>query len=114
MTILGIILVGLVVGVVARLLVPGRDPIGFLGTLGVGVGGAILGWWAGRALAGTRAVEHHPWLWAIGGAVVVLLVVRSLTYRRGFFRRRWLTGAGYGHERPGDRHGGHARGAPAR
>jgi uncharacterized membrane protein YeaQ/YmgE (transglycosylase-associated protein family) len=91
MTILGIILVGLVVGVVARLVVPGRDPIGFLGTLAVGVGGAILGWWAGRALVGARAAQHHPWLWAIGGAVVVLLLVRSLTYRRGFFRRRWLT-----------------------
>ena len=96
MTILQIILVGLVVGVVARLLVPGRDPIGFFGTLGVGVGGAILGWWGGRALVGTRSVAHHPWLWAIGGAVVVLLLVRSLTYRRGFSRRRWLSGRRWG------------------
>jgi uncharacterized membrane protein YeaQ/YmgE (transglycosylase-associated protein family) len=98
MWILAIILSGLVVGAIARLLVPGRDPIGLLGTIGVGVGGALLGLWAGRALVGARSVTLHPWLWSIGGAVVVLLVVRAVTNRRRTFlggrrgmwgRRRW-------------------------
>jgi uncharacterized membrane protein YeaQ/YmgE (transglycosylase-associated protein family) len=48
MSIIDVVLVGLVVGAIARLLVPGRDPIGVLGTLGVGVAGALVGWWAGR------------------------------------------------------------------
>jgi len=85
--ILQLILVGLIIGIIARLVLPGRDPIGFLGTLAVGVAGAVLGWWAGRALVGVGSVRSHPWLWGILGAIVVLLIVRSLTYRRG--ARRW-------------------------
>ena len=88
--ILQLLIVGLIIGALARLLLPGRDPIGFLGTLAVGVAGAVLGWWAGRALVGAGSVRAHPWLWGFLGAVVVLLLVRSLTYRRGI--RRWGRG----------------------
>ena len=97
MSIIEVILIGLVVGAIARLLVPGRDPIGILGTLAVGVGGSLLGWWLGRALVGA-SVGAHPWLWAIGGALLVLLVVRSLSYRRGGrwrSGRRWASGSGF-------------------
>jgi uncharacterized membrane protein YeaQ/YmgE (transglycosylase-associated protein family) len=97
MSIVEVILVGLVVGAIARLLVPGRDPIGILGTLAVGVGGSLLGWWLGRDVIGAN-VGAHPWLWSIGGAVLVLLLVRSVTYRRhGFWRsrRRWASGSGF-------------------
>jgi uncharacterized membrane protein YeaQ/YmgE (transglycosylase-associated protein family) len=86
MSIWGIIVVGLVAGIVARVAVPGRNPIGLLGTLAVGVAGAVLGWWAGRALVGPHAAGDHPWIWAILGAIAVLLAVRALTYRRP----RWL------------------------
>jgi len=89
-TILWICLMGLVVGIIARLIVPGRDPIGFLGTLAVGVGGAFLGWWVGRELVGRHSVHQHPWLWAIAGAVVLVLASRLLTRRRrALFARRW-------------------------
>jgi uncharacterized membrane protein YeaQ/YmgE (transglycosylase-associated protein family) len=88
-TILDLIVIGLIVGALARLILPGRDPIGLIGTLAVGVAGSLLGWWAGRELLGPKTVAAHPWLSALAGAVAVLLVVRSLTYRRGF-RRRWL------------------------
>ena len=88
MSIIEVILVGLIVGAVARLLVPGRNPIGILGTLGIGVGGSFLGWWIGDALVGTRALRAHPWLWAIGGAVLLLLLLRSFTSRR-----KWLVGS---------------------
>jgi uncharacterized membrane protein YeaQ/YmgE (transglycosylase-associated protein family) len=89
--ILQIILVGLIIGAIARLLLPGRDPVGFLGTLAIGVAGALLGWWAGQALVGAGQVRAHPWLWGILGAIVVLLVVRSTIYRRRRFAgsRRW-------------------------
>ncbi|MET0662342.1 MAG: GlsB/YeaQ/YmgE family stress response membrane protein, partial [Ilumatobacteraceae bacterium] len=48
-SILGYIVVGLVVGLLARLLVPGRDPIGLLGTLVIGIVGAVLGGWLAGA-----------------------------------------------------------------
>ncbi|HKE53432.1 MAG TPA: hypothetical protein VKC55_01520, partial [Actinomycetota bacterium] len=48
-SILGYVLVGLVVGVLARFLLPGRDPIGFLGTLVIGILGAVLGGWLAGA-----------------------------------------------------------------
>jgi uncharacterized membrane protein YeaQ/YmgE (transglycosylase-associated protein family) len=85
-TILWIALVGLVAGAIARLLVPGRDPIGCLGTMAVGVVGAFLGWFVGRELVGRHEVIRHPWISAILGAVVVLLVIRLVSGRGG---RRW-------------------------
>jgi len=88
--ILWIVIAGLIVGAIARLLVPGRAPVGFLGTLVIGVGGAFLGFWIGDAVVGHHSVREHPWLWAIAGAVILVLVSRMLTYRRrGMFARRW-------------------------
>jgi uncharacterized membrane protein YeaQ/YmgE (transglycosylase-associated protein family) len=92
-SILAIVVTGLVVGIIARLIVPGKDRLGFVGTLGVGVAGALLGWWAGRGLVGPHAAADHPWLWATAGAVVVLLVVRAITNRRrGWLGRRPVLG----------------------
>ena len=88
-TIVWIVIAGLVVGAIARLLVPGRDPVGFLGTLVIGVGGAFLGFWIGRLLVGAHSVHQNPWLWAIAGGVVLVLASRLLTRRRGTFARRW-------------------------
>jgi uncharacterized membrane protein YeaQ/YmgE (transglycosylase-associated protein family) len=74
-SILGYILVGLIVGLLARLLVPGRDPIGLLGTLVLGVVGAVLGGWlAGAFFKETAGVD---WLASIGVAVVLVLLVRA-------------------------------------
>src|SRR4029450_11358727 len=57
-SILGYILIGLVVGLVARFIVPGRDPIGLLGTLLIGVIGAVIGGWlAGEVFAETAGVD---------------------------------------------------------
>ena len=74
-SILGYILVGLIVGLLARLLVPGRDPIGLLGTLVIGVIGAVLGGWlAGAFFEETSGVD---WLASIGVAVLLVLLVRA-------------------------------------
>ena len=74
-SILGYVVVGLIVGVLARLLLPGRDPIGFLGTLMIGILGAVLGGWlAGAFFAETAGVD---WLASIGVAIVLLLLVRG-------------------------------------
>jgi uncharacterized membrane protein YeaQ/YmgE (transglycosylase-associated protein family) len=74
-SILGYILVGLIVGLLARMLVPGRDPVGLLGTLVIGVVGAVLGGWlAGAFFKETAGVD---WLASIGVAVVLVLLVRA-------------------------------------
>ncbi len=74
-SVLGYILVGLIVGLLARLLVPGRDPVGLLGTLVIGVVGAVLGGWlAGAFFEETAGVD---WLASIGVAVLLVLLVRA-------------------------------------
>jgi uncharacterized membrane protein YeaQ/YmgE (transglycosylase-associated protein family) len=75
MEILYLIAVGLVIGILARAIMPGRDPIGLVGTLLVGIVGAILGGYAWRALFGdTNGVE------VIGG--IIAAVVLLWAYRK--------------------------------
>jgi uncharacterized membrane protein YeaQ/YmgE (transglycosylase-associated protein family) len=70
-------LIGLIVGILARFLVPGRDPMGFIGTLVVGAIGAILGGWlAGEVFPETEGVD---WLASILVAIVLVLLVRSFS-----------------------------------
>ena len=81
-SILGYILVGLIVGLLARLLVPGRDSVGLLGTLVIGVVGAVLGGWlAGAFFEETSGVD---WLASIGVAVVLVLLVRAGSRRKAW------------------------------
>lgn len=80
MGILELIVVGLIVGAVARLIIPGRQPIGILLTLLSGVVGAMLGRWAAVEIFNAD-MNRYPFLWAVGGAVVVVLVVSSLLSR---------------------------------
>jgi len=90
MNILGVLLIGLIAGALARLLTPGRDPIGLLGTIAVGVGGAFLGWWIGRSIVGGAGVASHPIIWAILGAVLLLLLFRAVASRgRSRYAGRW-------------------------
>jgi uncharacterized membrane protein YeaQ/YmgE (transglycosylase-associated protein family) len=80
MELLGMILIGLVVGILARLLMPGRDPIGILGTIIVGIVGAVLGGYLWREIFGnTEGVE---WIGAIVTAMLLLWVFRKITYGR--------------------------------
>ncbi|HET9248764.1 MAG TPA: GlsB/YeaQ/YmgE family stress response membrane protein [Actinomycetota bacterium] len=81
-SILGFILVGMIVGLLARLIVPGRDPVGLLGTLVVGVIGAVLGGWlAGAFFEETAGVD---WLASIGVAVLLVLLLRAGSRRRAW------------------------------
>ena len=75
-----LILVGLVVGALARLLMPGRDAIGILGTLVVGVVGAVLGGYLWREIFGnTEGVE---WIGAVLTAMALLWIYRKMMYGR--------------------------------
>jgi uncharacterized membrane protein YeaQ/YmgE (transglycosylase-associated protein family) len=73
-TILGYVLVGIVVGILARLLVPGEDPMGVVGTIVVGVVGAVVGGWlAGTLFEETAGVD---WIASILVAAVLVLLIR--------------------------------------
>ena len=75
------IIFGLVVGVVAKFLMPGRDPGGVILTVALGIVGALLGGWLGRALGLYRAGEPAGFILAVVGAVIVLLVYRMIATR---------------------------------
>jgi uncharacterized membrane protein YeaQ/YmgE (transglycosylase-associated protein family) len=81
--ILGWILFGLVVGVIAKLLMPGRDPGGFLVTIGLGIAGALVAGWIGRAVGWYEPGEGAGFVMAILGAVLLLYLYRAIRRRRG-------------------------------
>ena len=73
------IIVGAVIGVLARFLVPGEDPLGFIGTIVLGIVGAVIGGWlAGEIFSETEGVD---WIASIVVAVLLVLAVRM--FRRG-------------------------------
>ena len=79
-SILGYIVGGAVIGVLARLVKPGADPMGWLMTIVLGIAGAVLGGWlAGTLGVGSRALT---WAIAIAAAVVLLFAFEAVRGRR--------------------------------
>jgi uncharacterized membrane protein YeaQ/YmgE (transglycosylase-associated protein family) len=76
------ILFGLVVGVIAKLLMPGRDPGGFIVTILLGIAGALLGGFIGRAMGFYGENESAGWLISILGAIILLALYRMMVKRR--------------------------------
>lgn len=74
-------IVGLIVGVIARFLLPGKDPMGFIMTAVVGIAGSLIGTFIGRNLLNIRPGYSAGWLMSIGGAVVLLLLYRLIAGR---------------------------------
>jgi uncharacterized membrane protein YeaQ/YmgE (transglycosylase-associated protein family) len=87
MGILGWILLGLLAGIIAKAVLPGDDPGGFIITTLIGIAGAVLGGLVARALDIGDPIDEFfdlsTWLAAIIGAVALLLVWRVVTSRRG-------------------------------
>jgi uncharacterized membrane protein YeaQ/YmgE (transglycosylase-associated protein family) len=77
-----IAIVGLIVGLLARLLLPGRDPMGFILTAILGIAGALLGTFVGRNLLHLRPNYSAGWLMSIAGAIILLLIYRLIAGRR--------------------------------
>jgi uncharacterized membrane protein YeaQ/YmgE (transglycosylase-associated protein family) len=71
---------GLIVGALARLLLPGRDPIGCLATIGLGVLGAVVGGYVWQEVFDRN--DDISWIGAIIAAMILLFIFRSFTYRR--------------------------------
>jgi uncharacterized membrane protein YeaQ/YmgE (transglycosylase-associated protein family) len=87
--ILSFLLFGLVAGLVARMLTPGRQAIGCLPTVAVGAGGALLAGLIGQVVLGHSVHAGWslgPFLLSVIGAVVLLLALEALAGRR---RGRW-------------------------
>ena len=82
MGILAWILFGLVVGIIAKLLMPGRDPGGFIVTILLGIAGALLGGFLGQAMGLYGANESAGWLVSILGAILLLVLYRVMVRRR--------------------------------
>jgi uncharacterized membrane protein YeaQ/YmgE (transglycosylase-associated protein family) len=86
--IIGWIVLGLIAGAIARLLMPGRDPMGFLRTMLLGVGGALIGGFIATVLglAGVNGLNSWSILLSIGGALLLLAIFRNIGPRH----TRWV------------------------
>lgn len=81
MAIIGWIIFGLVVGVIAKFLMPGRDPGGFIVTILLGIAGALVGGFAGRFLGLYREDDPVGFIMAVIGSIVLLVLYRAM-FRR--------------------------------
>ena len=82
MAILSWIVFGLVIGIIAKLLMPGKDPGGFIITMLLGIAGALVGGFIGRAMGFYGPNQSAGWLISILGAVILLALYRMLVRRR--------------------------------
>ena len=84
MSIIGWLLLGLVAGALARLLVPGRDPMGWFGTIALGLVGSVVGGLLANVIFDDDAIGLFG---SVIGAVIVLLLYNAVIRdRRGFAR----------------------------
>lgn len=80
--VIGWIVFGLIVGAIAKLLMPGRDPGGIIVTMALGIAGALLGGFVGRALGWYQENEPAGFLMSLVGAVLLLWIYRLMIGRR--------------------------------
>ena len=84
MGIIGFVIVGLIAGFIARALVPGPDPMGWLGTMILGIVGSFVGGTlAALVFGGTLDLSPSGIIGSIIGAIIVLLIWRAMGGRRG-------------------------------
>ena len=79
-SVIGWIVFGLIVGAIAKLLMPGKDPGGCIITILLGIAGALVGTWIGRIFAGENYIAG--WIMSVVGAMILLLLYRFL-FKRG-------------------------------
>lgn len=86
-----LLIIGLIAGAIARLLVPGRDPIGIIGTILLGIAGSFVGGFLWNLIQYHRFAPHHYHtvgiIGSVAGAIVVLVALRLFGLERGHHRR---------------------------
>ena len=81
MHIIGTIIIGFIVGLIAKLLMPGRDPGGFIITTLLGIAGAVIAFYIGRAVGWYGPDDSAGFLASIVGAIILLALYRMLFVR---------------------------------
>jgi uncharacterized membrane protein YeaQ/YmgE (transglycosylase-associated protein family) len=81
MTIIWAILIGFLVGLVAKLLMPGRDPGGFIITTLIGIAGSLLATFLGQAMGLYAAGQSAGFIGAVVGAIILLAIYHMLRGR---------------------------------
>jgi uncharacterized membrane protein YeaQ/YmgE (transglycosylase-associated protein family) len=79
--ILGWIVIGIVAGVLGKLIMPGKDPGGFIVTILLGIAGALLAGFVGQAVGFYGPGEGAGWIAATLGAIVLLAIYRMVKRR---------------------------------
>ncbi|HET8767790.1 MAG TPA: GlsB/YeaQ/YmgE family stress response membrane protein [Pedococcus sp.] len=84
MTFIGLIIAGVIIGVLARLFMPGRQPIGVLITVILGILGVLIGWWLAGVLGvqTTNGIDWIRWIISIVVAAVLITIYIAMTGRR--------------------------------
>ncbi len=85
MNILAWVFFGLIVGIVAKLLTPGRDPGGIIVTILLGIAGALVGGYLGRAMGWYHTGQPAGFLMAVLGSIILLILYRLVVPRRTWF-----------------------------
>ena len=82
MSIIWTVLIGLIVGIVAKFLMPGRDPGGFIITALIGIVGSVVATYIGRALGFYQAGQSAGFIAAVLGAIILLFIYRMVAGKR--------------------------------
>ncbi|MBT2545872.1 GlsB/YeaQ/YmgE family stress response membrane protein [Streptomyces sp. ISL-44] len=86
MGIIAWILIGLLAGLIAKALMPGKDPGGLIITMFIGIAGGLLGGWLGKVIFGVDSIDGFfdlsTWIAAIVGSLILLALYRLLTRNR--------------------------------
>ncbi len=84
MSVLSWILFGLIAGVIAKFIMPGKDPGGIFVTIIIGIVGGLLGGWLGSSVFGSTGVSGFnlmSFVWAVVGTLILLIVYRLIFHR---------------------------------
>lgn len=81
MSLVWTIIIGLIVGIIAKFLMPGKDPGGFIITTLLGIGGSLIATYLGQALNLYEAGEPAGFIGAVIGAMLLLLLYRLIVKR---------------------------------
>jgi uncharacterized membrane protein YeaQ/YmgE (transglycosylase-associated protein family) len=78
---LWVVLIGLVVGALAKLIMPGKDPGGFIVTILLGIAGSVIATWLGRAIGWYEEGQSAGFIMSVVGAVLLLAVYHAVRRR---------------------------------